>query len=741
MTTKKRESLKAIHPTMKKRLRFTLFALVLLVSTISGFLFMYYKHNVKKYIESEIKAILENVSSQNVIAIEKQLAQRQELLNSLSSTLGETCNYDISQMLNILSYYKDSYNFYNMGIIDKNGFCYTTLGEKLDLSSYDYFTDGMNGTPSITKSYLSEDSTIFINIFTYPIYKDGQVELLVSATYDSKEFEQLLSMPSFNGHGKSLIIDHTGDLVIQSKEYTSEDIESAFFEHSKLPESNLSLSNEGFITYTVNDVTYLAYYEPLTVNDWYVISFIDEAYVYENSMQMIQNMRIAVILILSILLLFAGLLILSYNKYQLNLSKIIFIDSLTEEKNFEYLQLEFKKMTKAQRENKSLIVIDIEKFKTVNLLYGSEVGDNILKYMFHLFKNVLPTDSLYKDKADIFVGIISHKTKEELIEKMEKLHKQLECDIDAHIIVPITISIGACSIDNSEDLHHLYSHALIAKGNIKGNYNEYLSFYDETTRSLVIENTQIEARFPSALQNHEFEVWYQPKYNMKTNEIVGAEALVRWRNPDGSLLPPGKFIPLFEENGQIIQLDKEIIEIVCKDLNEFKHQGYEIVPVSINLSRLHLNHYGVIDTIETLTKKYNINPKSITFEITESALIDDTISINKIISELHAMGFLVDMDDYGTGTSTLSSLSFSNFDTLKLDQSFISKIGNPKMDIIVKSTIAMVTQLDMSVVAEGVETKEQIDFLLENNCQIGQGYYFSKPLHRSDYLKLLQKNN
>ena len=126
------------------------------------------------------------------------------------------------------------------------------------------------------------------------------------------------------------------------------------------------------------------------------------------------------------------------------------------------------------------------------------------------------------------------------------------------------------------------------------------------------------------------------------------------------------FIPLFEENGQIIQLDKEIIEIVCKDLNEFKHQGYEIVPVSINLSRLHLNHYGVIDTIETLTKKYNINPKSITFEITESALIDDTISINKIISELHAMGFLVDMDDYGTGTSTLSSLSFSNFDTFKI---------------------------------------------------------------------------
>ena len=737
MTTKKNQYSNDINPILKKRLNITLIALVFLVSIISGFLFIYYQQNFKRYMHIEARSTLENVSSQNALAIEKQLTERQHVLELLASSLGETYNFKIPDMLEKLSYYKDSYNFYNMGIINKNGICYTTLGEQLDLSSYDYFTNGMKGIASITKSYLSEDQSVFLNIFTYPIYKGNNVELLLTATYDSNLLAQLLEMPSFNGKGRSIIIDKDSSLVIQSDGLSNNDILFQYSNYKELFESDANQLKSNFIECTLNDIEYLVYYEPLNINNWYIVSFIEKAYVYENSKIIANNMTFAVLLIFSILLLFAGILIISYNKYQVKLSQIIFIDSLTQEKNLECLKLDFKRMSRSERKNKSLIIIDIEKFKTINLLYGSQVGDTLLKYIFRAFKSELPSDTLYKDNADIFVGIISHKTKKELIEKLEKLHNRLERDIDEHVIVPITISIGVCSIDNSDDLHHIYSNALIAKNHIKGNFNKHFCFYDESFSTQIIENTQIESRFPTALQNHEFEVWYQPKFNMKNNSIFGAEALVRWRNPDGSLLSPAKFIPVFEQNGQIIQLDKEIIEIVCKDLNELKNQGCPIVPVSINLSRLHLNHYGVIDTIKTLTKKYNIDPTNLTFEITESALIDDHVSINNIITELHNMGFGVDMDDYGTGTSTLSSLSSSNFDTLKLDQSFISKIGNQKMDIIVKSTISMVTQLNMNVIAEGIEEKAQVEFLIKNNCYIGQGYYFSKPLHKNDYIRLL----
>ena len=379
MTTKKNQYSNDINPILKKRLNITLIALVFLVSIISGFLFIYYQQNFKRYMHIEARSTLENVSSQNALAIEKQLTERQHVLELLASSLGETYNFKIPDMLEKLSYYKDSYNFYNMGIINKNGICYTTLGEQLDLSSYDYFTNGMKGIASITKSYLSEDQSVFLNIFTYPIYKGNNVELLLTATYDSNLLAQLLEMPSFNGKGRSIIIDKDSSLVIQSDGLSNNDILFQYSNYKELFESDANQLKSNFIECTLNDIEYLVYYEPLNINNWYIVSFIEKAYVYENSKIIANNMTFAVLLIFSILLLFAGILIISYNKYQVKLSQIIFIDSLTQEKNLECLKLDFKRMSRSERKNKSLIIIDIEKFKTINLLYGSQVGDTLLK--------------------------------------------------------------------------------------------------------------------------------------------------------------------------------------------------------------------------------------------------------------------------------------------------------------------------------------------------------------------------
>ena len=226
---------------------------------------------------------------------------------------------------------------------------------------------------------------------------------------------------------------------------------------------------------------------------------------------------------------------------------------------------------------------------------------------------------------------------------------------------------------------------------------------------------------------------------MKDEKIVSAEALVRWRDENGHLISPGKFIPVFEKNGQIIRLDEEIIKIVYKDLREAKEFGIQTVPVSINLSRLHLDCPGFIGIIEQLTKEYGIKPSEIVFEITESALLGDKESLNCFIEGLHRLGFRVDMDDYGTGVSSLDSLSSFSFDTIKLDKSFIDNIGNKKMDIVIKSTIKMTKDLDMQIIAEGVETIEQVKFLLENECLIAQGFYYSKPLKKEQYFLKLQE--
>ena len=254
-----------------------------------------------------------------------------------------------------------------------------------------------------------------------------------------------------------------------------------------------------------------------------------------------------------------------------------------------------------------------------------------------------------------------------------------------------------------------------------------------------IESGQIESEFDIALQNHEFEVWYQPKYDIRKQEIIGAEALVRWRNKDKKLISPGKFIPVFEKNGQIIRLDEEIINLVFQDVKEMKRLHYKVVPISINLSRLHLYQPDAIEKIEGLVKKYEIEPSQIVFEITESAVLDDKKSLQCLITRLHQLGFKVDMDDYGTGISSLGSLFSFEFDAIKLDKSFIDHIGDRKMDIIIKSTIQMAKDLNLEIIAEGTETKEQVEFLLQNDCSIAQGFYFSKPLEKLDYFTKLEK--
>ena len=432
---------------------------------------------------------------------------------------------------------------------------------------------------------------------------------------------------------------------------------------------------------------------------------------------------------------------MEYIKYQKRISKIIFIDELTNEKNSEYMKLYFKYMSKKDKLDKYIVVMDIDKFKNINIMHGSDTGDKLLKYIPLIFKELLPNDEIFKYQADVFACIISGVSQEDIINKISKVQNRIREDIEKKLIVSMNLSFGVCSLQEFEDLHSIYNNALISKNEIKGNVNKKVNFFNEDNKNKIIENRKFESKFIDSLKNNEFEVWYQPKYDMKTNEICGAEALIRWREKDGQLISPAKFIPVFENSGQILQLDEVVIETTFKDIKEMDNLGLPVKPISINLSRMHVEHIGIVDKIRDLMKKYEVNPSYISFEITESALIKNNYLINKIVLKLQEIGFQVDIDDYGVGSSTLNSIYSSNFDTLKLDKSFVDNIGDLKMDIIIKSTINMANELGMKIVAEGVENKNQVEFLIKNNCSIAQGYYYSKPLDKLSYFELLKKKD
>ena len=246
----------------------------------------------------------------------------------------------------------------------------------------------------------------------------------------------------------------------------------------------------------------------------------------------------------------------------------------------------------------------------------------------------------------------------------------------------------------------------------------------------------MEDEFAGAISNGQFEIWYQPKYNPVDNKLVGAEALVRWRGGDGKLISPARFIPLFEKDGLIKTLDEYVFKSVCRQQAEWKSNGRQIIPVSINLSRATLYFESVAELYKCIANETGIDTKYVPIEITESAAIDNA-NIKVLADQFHNNGFSLLVDDFGSGYSSLSTINMKCFDTLKIDKSLIDYIGDFSGERLLDHTITLAKELGISVTAEGVETKKQVDFLTRLNCDNIQGFYYSKPLCVGDFNQLL----
>ncbi len=247
--------------------------------------------------------------------------------------------------------------------------------------------------------------------------------------------------------------------------------------------------------------------------------------------------------------------------------------------------------------------------------------------------------------------------------------------------------------------------------------------------------SEIEERFREALKNKDLHVWYQPQVDMRTGDPKGAEALVRWQKQDGGLILPGFFVPFLERLELTVLLDTEVMRIVCRDICEARERGIPFGPVSVNLSGQNAGRTEIQEQLCRITEQYGITQKELAFEITETVAEDDEEKMQRFADDLREDGYRIAMDDYGMGNSTLKLLQEIHFDILKLDRHFVSRIGDPRADIILASTIGMAEKLKLEVVAEGVETEEQIRFLVEHQCHFGQGYYYSEPLPKDRYIR------
>ena len=408
-------------------------------------------------------------------------------------------------------------------------------------------------------------------------------------------------------------------------------------------------------------------------------------------------------------------------------------------KEFFYQQVHERIIENPDR-NYCIACSNIENFKLYNDNFGRKAGDRLLQNVADSVGNILGEMGISgRYGADRFMFLLeSSHDSDEIEEFISKTQFNRSNDIKK---VSITWGIYEIS-DRSVPVEQMCDRALLAADSIKGQYNQHYAVYDDALRSKLLQEKAITDAMETALSEGQFTVYLQPKYCLNDNCMSGAEALVRWIHPVHGFMSPGEFIPLFEKNGFIPQLDQYVWEQVCMILHEWRQKGYPPVAVSVNVSRSDVYQSHLVDTLLGLVRKYDIEPAYLHLEITESAYTDNPDQIISTVKELRRLGFIIEMDDFGSGYSSLNMLSQMDLDILKLDMKFIrNEMNKPAEQSILNDIISMAHRMHLSVVAEGVETRDQMKRLQAVGCDYVQGYFFAKPMPVTEFEELLNSQN
>ncbi len=386
--------------------------------------------------------------------------------------------------------------------------------------------------------------------------------------------------------------------------------------------------------------------------------------------------------------------------------------------------------------NYSIFVTDVDNFKLINSIYGEMIGDNVIKYLAEAFKKCENTELLARYAGDQLIGIWCTDKEHNTLDELNAFADRV-CNCAP--VSNLNLKIGVYeSIDRKLSVAAICDRAISAVKSIKGKFEWKVASYDGPLSRQHEREQMMAATFDKAIENGEFDVWYQPKYDAVKETIIGAEALVRWKKEDGSFVSPGDFIPLFEENGLISRLDEYVFRRVCAFQKRLLNTLNRRIPISVNMSRTTLHHGDVAWHYLNIVNAAEIPMKLVPLELTESAAYR-SIQIKELTENLRDAGFSLHMDDFGAGYSSLSSLYRLPFDVIKLDKTLIDFIGDDKGDRTLHHIIQLAQEFGMKVVAEGVETSEQLEFLKKLNCDAIQGFYFSKPVTQEEFLELLRK--
>ncbi len=663
-------------------------------------------------------------------------------------------------------------------VSDMEGKAYDCNGKVFSLGDLDFFPDAAAGHTGISgKTILHvDDGTESVIVYYAPVAgEEGNLAILVGLASDE------LDVAAFTGSEPNVfsgmyILDGSGALVMSSdrstggsfyryikqykladgkdyryREYGSindaeaqEDEDASgqkedsrtYFDHTDYFDVDLTGSRSVFSMINRRDVYSSIYHKKqLRTNDWTLYYVLSEQ-LPDSTVSFIVLSRVLLFAIVAIFFVTMAVLLLLQWKNGQKIASLAFTDEVTGCANWhKFVTVCNSHLTRKSwwKSRHAALCVDINRFTIYNDYYGHKAGNQLLRYVAQTIEQMCSSREYAARRSnDIFVVLWSYSSVDELNSRIDSFFERMK---DGPNSENVSLSVGVYLLTGDDkDIIHAADMASIAEqstGDVKVNT---VAYFDDKLRTRMTEEHELEKLMHAALENDEFKLFIQPKHRVKDGALGGAEALVRWISPQKGFISPGKFIPLFEKNGFVGPVDNYILEQLCMFQRNRLRKGYKTVPISVNVSRVQLSNPNLADEICAIVDKYSVPHKYIDIELTESACFDDMETLINTIHTLRAMGFPVSMDDFGSGYSSLNLLKELPFDTLKIDGEFFRNVTDiNRANIVVKNIIDLAKSLNMTVVAEGIEQQTQVDFLKTTECDLIQGYFYSKPISAKEF--------
>ncbi|MCQ2536854.1 MAG: EAL domain-containing protein [Lachnospiraceae bacterium] len=739
---------------MKKRAdrrRFWIGTVLLIVITVSGIVGAY---QFERRIAKDCETSIQNATITKGKSLKNYFDTKVDFLNILTQFLDDDAELSAVELQQM-----------------------TVIGEEMSASSlgfYDYVTntcisddeyvdktfienawvDCLGNKKVILKSTSEKNGHDEI-MLCVPWKKNGHILGMAFASFSMDNFIAKVSESVFDDNGYSVVIDGDGLVLIPSFAISRMDgrgnyiVEPQFqgaFEEQKFKEI-LRNADEGLNTCTsISIAAENCVASAVTLQGYsniYVVSIVPENIAYGKSISL-SNIIIIFFAVIALIIAVQGILYLrAKTKKKNEIEEAVNYDELTGLPTKPYHKQLATALIKKGDCNYAYAVFDVNGFKYINSSFGYEYGNEALKYIAHVIENSMTREeTVSRTSGDHFAMLLKYDNADELVKRLDSLMARC-ADLPENSEGRSGKVVFRCGVyiinEPVEDINRIRARANVARKGIKKSMTHQIAFYSEEDFNKDIEVHELEGDLVNSIKNRELVVFLQPKYNIQQGKIKGAEALIRWQHPEKGMISPARFIPIAEVNGFVKDIDFFVFETVCKKLKEWEEEGKKLVTVSVNFSRLHLNDENFVGKLIKCAREHEVDPSLLEIELTETAVYDEMDKLLEIMYLIKEAGFGLSMDDFGSGYSSLHLLREMPVDVLKLDKGFLDDCGNnsPREKKVLSHVISMAKDLEISVLAEGVETESQKQFLEEANCDMIQGYYYAKPMSIADFEKYL----